>query len=79
MSFYTVLVFMGIVSTDPHVSLEPEFMAFHYAMDDNGRNACDELRKEFNAALARLHYETGRFECQDMSGEKMEWLRRKPY
>jgi len=62
----------GKMSVDPNVSLSPQFATFHYGNDEAGQRSCDELRKEFNAALKRQRYDAGRFECHSMTSEQLE-------
>ena len=69
---FVVLMFMGKVSTDPNVSLAPQFATFHYANDENGQRLCDEERRDFNAVLVREHATgVGRFECQVLTSAQL--------
>lgn len=68
-----VLMFMAKVSTDPSVSLAPEFAAFHFGNDEDGQRLCEKMRKDFNAVLVRegAAENLGRFECHVMTYEQL--------
>jgi len=67
-----VLMFMAVHSTDPNVSLAPEFGTFHYANDKDGERMCNGMRKNFNAALVRENATgLGRFECHVMTYDQL--------
>jgi hypothetical protein len=72
-TLYIVLMFMAKVSTDPNVSLAPQFATFHYANDTDGEQLCNHMRKDFNALLVRENAtEMGRFECHVMTFDQLE-------
>jgi hypothetical protein len=52
---WMVLVFMARVSTDPNVSLQQGFTAFHFANDDAGKRLCDQWRRDFNRVIVERH------------------------
>jgi hypothetical protein len=75
---FIVLMFMAKVSTDPNVSLAPQFATFHYANDADGERMCNGMRKDFNAVLVRERAtEVGRFECHVMTSDQLEKIQ--PY